>query len=59
MACRGMMAIMSFVTLKGTNITLKESIVIPKLSYPVHMYTKEWDTTHQLDMATHDAPIVS
>ena len=46
MACRGMKAIMSFVTLKGTNITLKESIVIPKLGYPIHMYTKECSSTH-------------
>ena len=54
-----MMAIMNFVTLNGSNITLKESIANPKLGYPIHMYTKEWDTTHQLDMATHDVSIVS
>ena len=44
-----MMAIMNFVTLNGSNITLKESIANPKLGYPIHMYTKEWETTHQLD----------
>ena len=45
-----MMAIMNFVTLHGSHITLKESIANPKLGYPIHMYTKEWETTHQLDI---------
>ena len=31
---------------KGTNSTLKEGIVIPKLSYPIHMCTKECSSTH-------------
>ena len=39
----------SFVTQKGSNFTLKESIAYPKRDYTSHLCTKEWETTHQLN----------
>ena len=44
------MAILSFVTQKGSNFTLKESIAYPKRDFTSHLCTKEWETTHQLNI---------